>query len=218
MINNSYFLKKVRNSSKSRSSKISFADLDNFLLFRLPFWYIFMIWRRRSRARNLLILFILDEGDDSASLGDNPSFLTLLSLIARSRGKRNCRLTSTIVNRPHAVYRRKSLEREERTLELVALVPSIYLFWYATKPRPLLRVTAIPRLITSKNLTFSFCLSLASGASTVSPTPSPPRRITKEEQKEEKKRKGEKKGRGKGGKEREGQGGKEREQWEEMPA
>lgn len=56
-----------------------------------------------------------------------------------------------IVNRPRVVYRRKSLDREEQTLELVALVPSIYLFWYATKPRPSLRVTAISRLITSKN-------------------------------------------------------------------
>jgi len=48
-------------------------------------------------------------------------------------------------------------------------------------------VTAIPRLITSKNLTFSFCLSLASGASTISPTPSPPRRTTKEGQREKRK-------------------------------
>lgn len=138
--------------------------------------------------------------------------LTSLNSVARSREKRNCRLTSTIVNRPRVVYRRKSLDREERTLELVALVPSIYLFWYATKPRPSLRMTAIPRLITSKNHLLILLLigerSLHGFAAAAD----------NEGRSEEEKKRREKRTRKRWQEGGEGRGGEEREQREETPA
>lgn len=100
-----------------------------------------------------------------ASAGD--TFLTFPSSIARKK-KKLSRLTSAVVNRPLVVHRRKSFDREEWTLKVTASVPSIHLF-RGEEPRPLLHVTAIPRLITSNQLlVLPFSFFPAKGVSTVS--------------------------------------------------